>query len=268
MRLGIGLGLGVGQGIKVDSLSARVVSSSIVGATITDVSAWTPASLTTRLKLWLRGDLGVTLVSGKVSLWADQSGNGNDYAQSVALARVTPATAINSQATLHGLGAGGNNNYLLGPSFAGLTASHFFIVLKATDNVGPYQLESFGNGGGDYFPYLDGHGYLSIGSQNRPDVGIISPHADVAQVLETISTSSKFTVKQNGTQLYTDAGETVGWNSAGSTLFCGTGANSSTPTGFWPGDIAEVIMTNAEITGADLVSLKSYLTARYALVIA
>ena len=43
---------------------------------------WTPASLGTTLKLWLRSDLGITLATG-VSAWADQSGNGNNVSQSV-----------------------------------------------------------------------------------------------------------------------------------------------------------------------------------------
>jgi hypothetical protein len=41
--------------------------------------AWTPALLSGKL-LWLRGDLGATIVSSKVTTWADQSGSGNDLA--------------------------------------------------------------------------------------------------------------------------------------------------------------------------------------------
>lgn len=44
---------------------------------------WTPAVLgPSRLRLWLHADLGITLNGSDVSAWADQSGNGNDVAQS------------------------------------------------------------------------------------------------------------------------------------------------------------------------------------------
>lgn len=41
---------------------------------------WTPAQLAPYA--WYRGDLGITLVGGKVSAWADQSGNGAHLTQS------------------------------------------------------------------------------------------------------------------------------------------------------------------------------------------
>lgn len=55
------------------------------------------------LALWLEADRGVTLTSGKVSTWADQSGNGRDFTQSTASVRPT-------------VGTGGPNNlpYIIG----------------------------------------------------------------------------------------------------------------------------------------------------------
>lgn len=41
---------------------------------------WTPAKLP-NLALWLRADLGITLNGSKVSAWADQSGNANNFSQ-------------------------------------------------------------------------------------------------------------------------------------------------------------------------------------------
>jgi len=43
-------------------------------------ASFTPKSLP-GLLLWLRADLGITLAGSKVSAWADQSGNGYDFAQ-------------------------------------------------------------------------------------------------------------------------------------------------------------------------------------------
>lgn len=46
-------------------------------------SSWLPTALGSTLKLWLRADLGVTQSSGRVSAWADQSGNGNGCSSGV-----------------------------------------------------------------------------------------------------------------------------------------------------------------------------------------
>lgn len=55
----------------------------VVGNTAADTSL--PVS--PGLRLWLRSDMGITLDdSGKVQIWADQSGNGNDFIQNAASA--------------------------------------------------------------------------------------------------------------------------------------------------------------------------------------
>jgi len=50
---------------------------------------FSPLSIDKDLRLWLRPDVGVTTVSGKISLWADQSGNSNDFYQNTADNRPT-----------------------------------------------------------------------------------------------------------------------------------------------------------------------------------
>jgi hypothetical protein len=50
--------------------------------------------------LWLRGDLGISLNGSNVSAWADQSGHGNNFTQSTAIAQPPTNTAIGGQACL------------------------------------------------------------------------------------------------------------------------------------------------------------------------
>lgn len=51
------------------------------GVVVADSGPWQPTDLT-GIRLWLRGDLGVTDDGGgDASAWADQSGNGNDFQQ-------------------------------------------------------------------------------------------------------------------------------------------------------------------------------------------
>lgn len=52
------------------------------GAQCSSSPAWTPLDLSPLL--WVRADLGVTLVDDRVAAWADQSGNGHDLVQTTA----------------------------------------------------------------------------------------------------------------------------------------------------------------------------------------
>jgi hypothetical protein len=53
----------------------------IPGNNTITAGAWTPRRRGADLYAWLRADLGVTLASGAVAAWADQSGNGRNFAQ-------------------------------------------------------------------------------------------------------------------------------------------------------------------------------------------
>ncbi len=245
MRLGLGLGLGV-------------------GAAPVPPPPWAPTDLGAHLKLWLRGDLGITLTSGKVSKWADQSGSGiGDWNQTNAAIRPQNAGgSLGGKAAVTFVLASLQN--LIGPSYSSLPAGHFFFVLKAASSTEGGQLENFGSAAtGDYYPYVDGSGYLSCGAIGRAAIGTLPVLADTEHLLEVISVGANFTVKQNGTQIFTFGGSTVGWDATGSVLGAGTGAPGVTPTGAWGGVIAEILLADRQVTGSDLTSLKAYITARY-----
>ncbi len=65
---------------------------------------------------WLRSDLGVTLTSGKVSSWADQSGDGNDASQSTADYR--PVVTSAHYKGIDAITFDGTNDFLLANSIA------------------------------------------------------------------------------------------------------------------------------------------------------
>ena len=56
-------------------------------------AGWDPRRLGSSLLGWWRADMGITLVSGVVSAWADQSGNGNHLVQATANRRPAYSTA-------------------------------------------------------------------------------------------------------------------------------------------------------------------------------
>lgn len=80
--------------------------------------------------LWLRGDLGVTLTSGNVSTWADQSGNARHFTQGTDANRPTydqsgawPAVVAGGTRFMTGAGAASNWRFLHEPS-----SSVFFVT--------------------------------------------------------------------------------------------------------------------------------------------
>jgi hypothetical protein len=83
--------------------------------------------------VWLRSDIGITLVSGAVSRWADQSGNGNDATQGSSGRRPAFDVArINGRPTLFfdPSVAGSEKIMALTSSLSALSASHAFVVFK------------------------------------------------------------------------------------------------------------------------------------------
>ncbi len=243
----------IGMGLGLNFLTSALVPS------------FNPLSIS-GCSLWLRADLGVSLTGGVVSSWADQTTNANNYGQSTAGFRPTVATAIGGQSTINFLASG--TQWLLGPSFSALTAADVFIVLKYSTTALSRFCRFGSYGDADYWPFVDGHGYLSIGSTVRQDVGLLNPIATSGQLLEVISTSSEFSAFQNGIQRFTTATNTVGWEPSGSLIGASTSTGIVPGSLVWNGDIAEWIIYDHKLSTPDRTALKSYLASRYGLTIA
>jgi hypothetical protein len=94
--------------------------------------AWTPASLTD-VRLWLKADRGVTLVGADVNVWADQSGNGNDFSAAAAGNRplfIASDAGFNSKPAIQ---FDGVNEWLRNAAFSwggAITAMHVGLVVR------------------------------------------------------------------------------------------------------------------------------------------
>lgn len=97
-----------------------------------------PSTLPGRV-LDLDSELGITLVSGKVDVWADQSGAGNDFSAPAAINRpVYNSTDVNFN-NLPSITFDGLNTYLSGGDvFQGLSELTVFLVLRA-NNTSLYE---------------------------------------------------------------------------------------------------------------------------------
>ncbi len=226
-----------------------------------------PVLVSTPLALWLDATYNpsITIVSSKVSVWADRSGNGRDASQSVALQRPTLGTAINSTQTLR-FTRTPNALYLSLGDFSAFTAAELFLVLKvdtiATDQ-GILTFTTVANSGSSYVKtvFADARVFENFMSSTSRDilVGAGVPDRTVARVYNVISTASEYTVNFGTTQVYTSGTNTV---ACGPTSFIGQAGpdpfNQNTD-----GDIGEVLIYEDKLSGADRTAVLSYLNAKW-----
>ncbi|WP_375578550.1 T9SS type A sorting domain-containing protein [Marivirga tractuosa] len=224
--------------------------------------------------LWLRSDIGISQSAGKVSAWADQSGNNLDASQA------TPALQADytgSNANLNGfpsINFGASNGYLtigdndLLDDTDGLTA---LFVLRTPSSIGTEGVLSkrvsngneqsyvFFTTGGGFEARFDGDG--GVDSENST----ISTDANlvVSSIFDgSVQSISNFVNTDNG-GVQTGASNTL--ENRVSDLFLGnfnTGDNRN-----FEGDIAEVILYRDALNGAERLIVENYLAEKYDLTI-
>jgi hypothetical protein len=224
-------------------------------------AAWSPAKLS--LALWLRADIGTG------ASWTDLSGAGRTPAQGTPSAQPTfraagHARGINGQPVVDW---DGTSDYMdFGASaFSALSGgAEVFLIGRRdadpppTDATSPIWVMGSSGDGSSLVPYSDGNVYEDFGSTTRKSAG--NPAASLASPFSynVVSIAGEFTVRVNGTQLYTTATNTVGWSATprlGRTLVA---------SWFFAGVTAEVVMTVGKMSATDRTELRTYFHGRYA----
>lgn len=232
---------------------------------------WSPLSLGSALMSWHRGDLGVTLNGSTVSEWADQSGNAHTFSQGVAANQPTYVASdsnFGGQSSVQFLGTNDKLDHTA--TWTAPTALDLFCVLLvvndpgtgvAATGSGPFQMGSWSPGTlSALYTHSDGDVYMGAGSTTRkttafdPAPGLIT----VKHALRMISVAGEWTMEINGTQRYTTATNTVGWDTTPI-----LGASDLATDWFFVGRIAELITMNAKASAAQLADIEAYLSARY-----
>lgn len=152
------------------------------------------------------------------------------------------------------------------PDMSSLTAGHIFAILKlaTAESQSNVALWRFGTSGqGMFYPFDADHNiYDDWGSNTRRAAGDPTPTLAGFRLYEVISTSAEWTPLIDGTGLSGATGtNTVSFSSAPRV------GQDSVP-GAFEGDIAEILIYSAKITGADLTQTKNYLAGRYGLTFA
>ena len=169
---------------------------------------------------------------------------------------------------LNGLGIadflnGVDADYMIGVDPSALTAAHLFIVIKADadppgTSIVPWK---FGTSASpDHYPFTDSKFYCGACSTSRRDCTNPAAALTSWRVVEVISTATEYTVKLDGTQLFTS-----GTNTVGITNSCVLGASSTTGNNPWAGEFAGIYLCSAKLSAGDRTDMIGYLNTRFAL---
>ncbi len=247
--------------LTASTASALGVGGGIAGTTPT----WAVPRYMPGLEVWLRPDMGTTVATG-VSVWADQSGHGNNVVQATGAAQpILTAGAFGS--------------------YPGLTCSSVQFLEQASSTVlnGSTGLTVFttvirGAGFGASPIALTTQMSERIQQNNVGDVCVFSGAAGTAvnactagAVVPTTTTiisatvdltlvSNKAQTYVNGTQNVLTRADGAGASLATADMFIGARSASAGPLG---GVLGEVILINQALTAAQLTRLSRYTGIEY-----
>lgn len=221
--------------------------------------AWAPSD-ESDLGVWLRADMGVTLVSGDVSVWADQSGNGRDVSQSIVSNRPTMGV-FNLRAAV--LFATSSDERLDSGVFAAAIVEPFtvYAVMDAITGYGssPYIMDKLGGTPrcairyDTTVPQWVANGTAAVnGGANVSDNAICL----VADGIDTVFTDDDFSAAAgSGASSYGIESMRVG------------GFRLGGASGAWNGTISELIVFESAHDAAMRATVAKYFNGRYGLAI-
>ena len=241
------------KGIATSSPSTVVTGTTNMSG---DISDGLPVS---GLKLWLKADAGTTQgTGGTVSLWADQSGNGNDVQQSDPSHQPSLTVGVlNGESVLH---FGANASLHLPDNLmAGASAGDLLLVLRSTApvNAGRGLLSMSAAGWGDWSPYWDGNFYEGFGSTQRYGPFTVSPALRQFCLYDLTSTPGLWTARLNDVVQFTNTSNSVFFPATN--LLLGVSSEGA----FFEGDIAEIVLFDHALSNAERQAWEVYLNAKY-----
>jgi hypothetical protein len=229
-----------------------------------------PANLPKGMLLWLANDAGVITTGTAVSLWQDQSGNGNDAVQPSAASQPTVAAGNNGQKALR---FDGQANFMSIPSLpiSGLTGLTVFLVTANTQNessvagYGRYAflswLETLSWGETFFGTYqTSSHfrfGTTESGNENTYQLPLNLGNSFALGEWMHSGTTDSMWLNAQSVASYTGKLQTINGTASSATL--GRGDQNS----YYAGEASEVIVYNRDLTTSERQLVEQYLMNKY-----
>jgi hypothetical protein len=223
--------------------------------------------VTANLALHLKSDTGTfqaaagaaaELTNDPVGEWQDQSGNGRHVVQATALNKPTlqPA-AVNGKP---GVRFDGSNDYLRA-LFTLNRPFHVFLVVKQITWVSARNI--IAGGTGDTYSLLQNTGTPTLAVWGGTSTAGQNSNLAVGAwgIVESLADAVTRRLRVNDTAATTPSLPTVA-DRGGITL--GAHANNGSASNI---EVAELLVYSAELTGADLTAVRSYLGTRYGIAV-
>lgn len=265
--------------VKGDKPDATVEKDASGSGSIDSAIPFSPSQLT-GLVMWLDADEGVVAPGGKVSGWADQSGQSNSAAQTMAARQPSVMTGIlNGRAVIR---FNGTSNVLVVPDAASLQwgTDDFTIAV-----VGSWTNPMTGYGAfltkqADPYPYV---GYsvwanfpqpsasTKFGFQLDAETDFLSTNTaalndGMPRVFVSTRTGTKLDIRVGGTSDKVFTATTArNVTAVGAALYIGGHEQGASVIQTLAGDIAEVIAVRGTLSATDIGKLETYLKTKYAL---
>lgn len=215
------------------------------------VGSWMP-NLAANTALWLRGDLGITITSSRVSAWADQSGTGNHFIQAALSSDPVTGTLLGKPA----LRFDGISRFLQRTGYTAPVTDGEWWAVYSTDSATGSSLWDWSGATSDYFTYVgDGKIYDQTGSTARKTCGTPITSITVGNVVSVKSAAGAWSMYLNGTLQFTTV-----TNTYAVTANPRLGLSATYLTGY----LAEV-WNGRIMSSADRAKARTYITRRYGL---
>jgi hypothetical protein len=248
-----------GNWVGESGYSAETNATTLTGGTNIPVSD---------LRLWLRADSGVEQqnATNTVRTWMDQSGhtnNASQYTQNQQPSWVT--NALNGLAVVRFKGTNAYNALNLPNVLNGTTGAEAFMVLRAAVdmpepsdyNYGPpWEMGTDSYSGTESYP--DGNGDIVDDFGSTTAHIVYNPVQPLNQyhVFEVASRTNSWSAWINGVLQSSTNANTYGYNTT-PTL------GASEYSGWFSGDIAEVLVFDRTLTGDERTAVGNYLVSKY-----
>ncbi len=251
--------------------TGQIAGASLLTGCINSHDYWDPLvdentpKLISGLKLWLKGDAGITIATG-VSNWADQSGNGNNATQGAGAfqpAFIASESALNNRPVLS---FDGTNDRMSGTPFPISLDSTIITVTYPTTNVISRVLFSAGN---SFNTQFQSHQYnsnmrLMCGGIALDVAHGIIPTINTPYIFVSTATSISPTLGLGSTYLNGVTGNTdTNGLISGSTNY--TVGRLLTNTQPFSGYIGEIIVYDRVLSDVDRQRVENYCSVKYAI---